>query len=123
MRPKKLLRSLKDAGVGLIYVFKNEQNFRIQIIFSVLVILCVIGFGLTKSEAVVIILLICLVLALEIINSVLEKFVDLVKPRLNYQAKMVKDMMAATVFLSSIGAAIIGLIIFWPYLFELLANK
>lgn len=119
MKLKALMRSLKDASEGLIYVFKNEQNFRIQIFFGILAILLTVGFGLSRSETVVVILLVFLVLVLEIINSVLEKFVDLLKPRLHFQAKQVKDMMAAAVFFASIGSVVIGLVIFWPYLVEL----
>ena len=116
MRIKRLFRSFRDAGRGVSYVFNHEQNFRVQIFFALLVIFSMFVFKLRRSEIVVVILLIILVLVLELINSILEKFIDLVKPRLDLQAKVIKDIAAAMVLLASIGALIIGSIIFWPYL-------
>jgi len=118
MRVKRLRQSFYDAYKGVKHVFKSEQNFRIQLLISVLVLLLIWYFPLTKGEMVVIILLIFLVLVLELMNTAFEKLADVLKPRLFHQIGVVKDIMAAMVFLSSIGALIIGLIIFWSYLVE-----
>jgi diacylglycerol kinase len=58
------------------------------------------------------------VLVLEIINSIFERIVDVYKPRLNPYVRDIKDMMAAAVLIASLGAAIIGLMIFIPYLMD-----
>ena len=114
-----LINSFKYAIKGVSYVFRHEQNFRIQIFASILVILAMIIFGLRRSEVIVICLIIFLILILELLNSALEKFVDIIKPRLHIQAEIVKDIMAAMVFSASLGAMIIGSIIFWPYVLNL----
>ncbi len=116
---RKLFKSFKYAFKGTAYVFRNEQNFRIQIVISIVVLLAMIVFELKRSEVVVISLVIFLVLILEILNSALEKFVDIIKPRLHIQAEVVKDIMAAMVFFASVGAVTIGIIIFWPYVASL----
>ena len=114
----RLIKSFKEAIQGVAYVFKHEQNFRIQVVISLLVLIFVWFFELSKAEMIVIFLLIILVLILELLNSAVEKLSDVLKPRLSLQIGVVKDIMAGMVFLSSLGEVVIGLIIFWPHLFE-----
>ncbi|MFZ2190228.1 MAG: diacylglycerol kinase family protein [Candidatus Magasanikiibacteriota bacterium] len=118
MNLSRLVQSFKEAIQGVAYVFKHEQNFRLQVLISCLVLLLVWLFELSKAEMIVIFLLIILVLILELLNSAVEKLSDILKPRLSLQIGVVKDIMAGMVFLSSLGAVVIGLIIFWPHVFE-----
>jgi len=117
MSLKRLLKSFKDASRGIIYVFKHEQNFRIQIVMGILVIIVAFLFEVGRSELLLLLLLVISVLVLELINSAVEKFADVLKPRLSFQIEVIKDIMAAVVLLASFGAVIIGVIIFWPYLY------
>lgn len=114
----RMIQSFKDAGRGIKYVFKHEQNFRLQFFCSILVILVSWFFHLRKSEWLVVLLLICLIMVLELLNSAVEKFADILKPRLDWQIQTAKDIMAGLVFVASFWAALIGLIIFYPYLIE-----
>jgi diacylglycerol kinase len=114
----RMIQSFKDAARGVIYVFWNEQNFRLQVFASLVVVLLSWYFKLSRSEWVVILLLIFLVIILELINSAVEKFADVLKPRLDLQVQTVKDIMAGVVLLASLGAVLIGLVIFYPHLIE-----
>ena len=120
MNPRRFWQSFKDAKRGIGQVFKSEQNFRIQTAAAVLALSAAIFFGLSRSEFVLVIFLVVAVIILELINSAVEKFADLLKPRLSHQIEVVKDIMAGVVFLAAIGALVIGLIIFWPYLLALI---
>ena len=60
-------------------------------------------------------MLIAAVLILELINTVLEYFLNVIEPKIHIQAKIIKDIMAGAVLLMSAAAAILGLMIFWPY--------
>ncbi|PIR03005.1 MAG: diacylglycerol kinase [Candidatus Magasanikbacteria bacterium CG11_big_fil_rev_8_21_14_0_20_43_7] len=111
--------SIMHAVRGITYVFRHEQNFRIQIYVSLAVYALTWVFSLKDSERVVIMLLMILIIVLELVNSAIEKFTDIVKPRLHDHVAIVKDIMAGTVLLSSIGATILGLHIFFPYMIEL----
>lgn len=119
MSISRFIQSVKDAWRGVKFVFKHEQNFRIQIFTA----LCVIGagwyFDLSKPEWILVIFLILSVITLEFLNSTVEKLSDILKPRLDYQVEVVKDIMAGVVFLTSLGAIVIGVIIFWPHLIAL----
>lgn len=118
MNIKRLRASFKDAIRGIVIVFKNEQNFRLQLAVAAVVFFFMWFFPLSKGERIVVMLLIFLVLALELINSAVERVTDILKPRLSYQVEGAKDIMAAVVFFSSLCSIIIGLMIFWPYLVD-----
>ncbi len=112
----KLGKSFSYAWSGLSYVYSSQRNFRIQLVVGFLVIMAGVYFNLTRQEWIVILFLIALVLILEILNTVLETFVDILKPRIHHYVKIIKDLMAAVVLLASLIAFIIGIIIFLPYL-------
>lgn len=116
----RLALSFNDAWQGVKYVFKHEQNFRAQIAAAVVVAAAGAALKLSRAEFLLVFFLIIAVLVLELINSAVEKFADILKPRLFHQIQVIKDIMAAVVFLASFGALIIGLIIFWPHLSELI---
>ena len=119
MNFKRLIQSFKDAGRGIKYVYKHEQNFRLQILAGLTILIVSLILEIARSEFVVVLFLVFLVLGLELLNTVLEKFLDLLKPRLSYQVKILKDIMAAMVLLASFASGVIGLVIFLPYLIEL----
>ncbi|MFA6028105.1 MAG: diacylglycerol kinase family protein [Patescibacteria group bacterium] len=113
---RKLVKSFYYAQRGLVYVIKNEQNFRIQLIIGILVIIAMILLQVEIWQAIVLLMLILTVLVLELINTIFEKIVDILKPRIHFYVEIIKDIMAAAVLLASIGAALIAFLIFVPYL-------
>ncbi len=117
---KKLLNSFKFALKGISYVFKNEQNFRIQVFIGILVLIFIVLLPVEKWQIIILLLMITMVLVLEIINTIFEKIVDLLKPRLHSYVEIIKDMMSAAVLLAYLVASIIGLLIFVPYLLDLI---
>lgn len=119
---KRLLYSFKTAFEGLIFVFKTEPNFRLEFLFAIATLFLAYIFQLRTYEWIVIILLIVMVLVMEIMNTALEQFTDLLKPRLHYYVKAIKDVMAAAVMITAFGALIVGLIIFLPH-FIFLMNE
>lgn len=115
-----LLHSFKYAIQGLVYVWQNEQNFRIQCGVAAAVIVGMIGFRVSLAEAIVLTMMIVFVLVLEVMNTIFEKMVDILKPRLHTYVKVIKDMMAAVVLLAAIGSAIVAAMVFIPYCVDLL---
>jgi len=117
---KKLFKSFKYAFRGLKYVIKNEQNFQIEILGAILVVILMVVFPTRALEKIALFIVIFAVLVIELINTIFERVVDILKPRVHPYAQLVKDIMAAAVLLSSIGAIIVGVIIFYPYIQELI---
>lgn len=119
MSSRQFVKSFIYAMRGLKYVFKSEQNFRIQVLAALCAVAAIIYFPLSRGEMVLLIVLIVMVLTMELLNTALERFTDLLKPRLNHYVETIKDIMAAAVFLTSIGAAIVGFIVLWPHFMNL----
>ncbi len=113
---KRFWRSFGYAWQGLKYIWRHEQNFRVQVGGACLVILAMLLFRVLIWQAIVLIMLIVFVLVIEIANTIFETLIDFLKPRLHSYVQIIKDMMAAAVLLASVGSAIIALIIFVPYL-------
>lgn len=117
---KKLANSFRYAFRGASHVAREEQNFRIELAVGAVVVVLMFVFDLAAVERAALVLAIVLVLVLELINSIFERLADLLKPRIHQYVEDVKDIMAGTVLAASVGALIIGGLIFWPHVAALL---
>lgn len=118
-RLEQFRKSLSYAWRGLKYVIRNEKNFQNQLIAGTLVVIAMIYFSVTRAEMVILIIMIMLVLVMELLNTIMERVVDILKPRIHPYARLIKDMMAASVLLVSILTIVIGAIIFIPYILKI----
>ncbi len=114
---KKRLFSFKYAGRGILEMFRNHPNFKIQLFFACLATILGLVFGINPFEWIILLLCIGIVLSLETINSAIEYLVDLVSPEFHPIAGKIKDLAAAAVLIFSLISLIIGLIIFIPHFF------
>jgi undecaprenol kinase len=119
---RSVAKSFAYAARGIVKVAQEERNFRLQIWAAVLVMVLMIALKLATWEVSILSLAIALVLVLELLNSVLERVVDILKPRIHHYVEDVKDMMAGAVLVASVAAAFVGFLVFWPHLLPLLAN-
>ena len=113
---KKRLKSFKYAFQGVIELVRSQPNMWIHLLAAVAVVIAGFILSVTQIEWVLLVLCISLVLTAEAFNTALEYLTDLVSPDYHPLAGKVKDVAAAGVLIISIGAAIIGLIIFVPKL-------
>lgn len=116
-RINQFVKSMSCALRGLTHVFQNEKNFQNELGVALAVVFAMAYFNVTKTEAVALVLVIAGVLIMELLNTVVERVVDILKPRIHPYARLIKDIMAAVVLISVIFSVIIGLIIFLPYIF------
>ncbi|MFA5536334.1 MAG: diacylglycerol kinase family protein [Bacillota bacterium] len=105
-------KTFQYALVGIKWAFLHERNFKVHLLAAFLAV--VVGFVLKISviEWCLLSLAIFLVLTLEMINTSLEKVVDLVTDEQHPLAKSAKDIAAGAVLLAAINAVIVGIIIF-----------
>lgn len=116
----RLKKSFSHAIDGLAYAVQREKNFRIELVCAFFVLVLIFVFKVKNWEAVVLILMIMWVLITELTNTVLERVVDMLKPKIHPYARLIKDIMAAVVLISSVVAVIVGVTIFYPYVRNLL---
>lgn len=114
----RLMRSLAHAGKGILYTFRNERNFQMELTMAGTVLLLMLWLPLSRTEEMILILAMVLVLALELINTAMERVMDILKPRVHPYARVVKDVTAGAVFVASFGAFVLGVMIFFPYFFR-----
>lgn len=110
----RLTESFVNAFHGLRDCILHEENFKIQYVIAILMVIAGIFFKLNETEWILILICFAMVLSFEIINSAIEKLCNLVCPDFNLTIKKVKDMAASAVLLSAIISFIVGCIIFLP---------
>lgn len=120
MKPYKnpnLRSAFKVAWTGIWGAIRHERNFRIHLSAALLVLVAGWLLKITAQDWLWLILAIFSVLIMELVNTAIETVVDLVVgDKYDLQAKKAKDIAAGAVTLTALASAIIGLIIFWPYL-------
>ena len=114
---EKRIKSFGYAFKGIASLIKKEHNAWIHCLAIVVVTLAGLYFSITKTEWCIVILCFGLVLAAEGFNTAIERLVDLVSPDYHPIAGDVKDVAAGAVLICAIAAAIVGMIVFIPYIF------
>jgi diacylglycerol kinase (ATP) len=116
----KLLRqhhiSFKNAFAGLFWAVRTQPNFRVHLVLSTAAVFLGLYLGITNVEMTVILFTILLGLSSEMINTALESMTDLITTEWKEQAKIAKDVAAGMMLLVAMGAVLIALFIFGPYL-------
>ncbi|KHF41882.1 diacylglycerol kinase family protein [Halalkalibacter okhensis] len=116
---KRLLRSFFYASQGFKYVLKHEQNMQIHLLVAIVTVFAAFLLQFPVGHWVVLLLVIASMFALEIMNTAIERTVDLVTEEYHPLAKRAKDIAAAAVFIYCLFAVAIGCILFIPALLEL----
>lgn len=115
-------KSFRAAGAGIMLAFREERSFRIQVGAAIIVLGLMAWLPLKPWEYIILTLCIGLVLVLELLNTIFERFADMVKPRLHSYVEVIKDLMAGAVLIMSVAAAAVGAIIFVPHLWALVVQ-
>ncbi|PIU24450.1 diacylglycerol kinase [Candidatus Berkelbacteria bacterium CG08_land_8_20_14_0_20_39_8] len=116
----KLFSSFMYASRGVINLLKSEQNARIHLIFAIAVATFAYLLSVTRIEAIILFFAVTLVIAMEIINTAIEKLLDITKPEKTKAVEFIKDAMAGAVLIASIIALVVTVLIFLPYFNKLL---
>ncbi len=117
---KRFLKSFGYAVNGIRAVWKSEQNFRFHTFAMILIIALSFALSISRIEWCIILLLIFGMLSFEIMNTAIEKTVDLVTGEYHPLAKLAKDFAAGAVLLFAIASIIIGTIIFLPKIMDII---
>lgn len=117
---KNFFKSIIFASRGIKHFFSGDRNAKIQIVMGVTAI--ALGFTVSLSSFQWLLVLLCIgfVISLEMINSAIERYCDLVTTDFHPGIKIIKDVAAGAVLVASIMSLIVGLIIFIPALVKFL---
>ena len=112
--------SFNHAIDGIEFAIDHERNIKIEIFMGICA--SILGFILNISsiEWAIIVLVIAMVLSLELINTAIERAVDLTTKEYQELAKAAKDVSAGAVLIMSMFSVIIGILIFLPKILNLI---
>jgi diacylglycerol kinase len=118
----KFAQSLKHALKGLKYIIASQNNARIHLLITLVVIIFGFLLQILPSSWVFVSLAIAIVWICEAFNTSLEKLFDLMEPNSNPLVKIGKDASAAAVLISAYLSIIIGFIVFLPPIIKILKS-
>jgi len=119
---RKSWSSFRYAFKGWQTFWNCELNARIHLGIAFAVIIAGIVFRISPTEWIVQLLCIALVIGSEMINTAFELMVDKWCKEIDATAAKVKDITAGAVLLNSFIAAIAGIIIYSPKLYNLVVQ-
>ncbi len=117
---KRFISSFGYAWEGIKYVFKHDQNIRVHFLVALIVIIFSLLLDVNPFEMGILGVMILLVIVTEMINSTMEKIVDLITKEHHEEARIAKDVSSGMVLLTAVGSVIVGILIFTPHILRLL---
>lgn len=102
---------------GAWLLLKHEASIQVQFVIAVIITIAGFYFDITATEWIFQMLAIGLVMTAEGLNTATEKIADFVHPDFHNKIGHIKDVAAGAVFFAAVTAALIGGIIYFPYLF------
>lgn len=109
-------RSFVYALQGLVFMLRSQPNAWLHLLATLGVYGAGFHFGLSRDEWLWICVAVVLVWSAEAFNTALEQLADAVHPQRHPGIGRAKDLAAGAVLVAAIGAAVIGVVVFWPHL-------
>jgi diacylglycerol kinase (ATP) len=107
-------RSFVYAWAGLVGFFRTEHNARLHLLATVAAVALALSLGITKMEAIALIVCVALVWITEIINTAIEKAMDFISLEQHPKIGIIKDLAAGAVLVAAIASLLVGCLIFLP---------
>jgi len=103
----KRLNSFKFAIEGIIYVLSSQANMKIHFFAALLAILLAFLLHIPVTHLLIVLLVIGLVICLEMVNTAIERVVDLATEEYHPFAKTAKDVAAGAVLIAAFLALLV----------------
>jgi diacylglycerol kinase (ATP) len=109
------MRSFRHAGRGLLFLVRSEHNAWLHFAATGMAIIAGLALEIDSADWRWIAAAILWVWSAEALNTAIERICNLVSPGPDERIRVVKDVAAGAVLVSSLGAALIGAFTFLPY--------
>jgi diacylglycerol kinase (ATP) len=116
---RRSLYSFRHAGRGFAWAVSSQANVRVHLIAAAAVIVGALILRFSLIEFTILLLCFAIVIAAELFNTTLEVLIDYAWPEHNPMIGRAKDVAAAAVLVTAVGAAIIGILLFGRHLLHL----
>ncbi len=113
-------KSFLNAVAGIVYCIKTQKNIPIIFGFALLALIFSWWFSISKIELLFVLTAIFLVIITEVVNTAIERAIDLASEEYHPLARISKDAAAGAVLIAVIYSVLCGLIIFLPRVISLI---
>lgn len=113
MKNKNIIESFNNAINGIIYTIRNERNMKIHVVVAFAILLLSLFYKLTRVEFLLVCFAISFVIACELFNTAMEALVDIIVDVYHPKAKIIKDVSAGAVFISTLLSIVVGYFTFF----------
>ena len=111
------MKSIRYAFKGAYLLIKTEISIKLQFIIAIIVTIAGFYYKISLTEWVVQFLAIGMVMSIEAVNTAIEEIANFIHPEFHVRIGLIKDISAGAVFIASVFASIVGLIIYIPKIF------
>ncbi len=111
-----LAESFRCALLGLADAWKNERNMKIHVSIMVIALVAALLLGIDRWEWLFFFSAVFLVLTMEMLNTALERVVDLFTSESHPLARLAKNAAAGAALLAAVYALVVASLIFGPRL-------
>ncbi len=111
------LKSIRYAFTGAWLLLKTEASIKIQFVIAILITAAGFYFNISTTEWMIQILALGIVMSIEGLNTAIEAIADFIHPEHHTKIGFLKDVAAGAVFIASLAACSVGLIIYLPKIF------
>lgn len=111
MKNKNLRDSFQNAWAGIKYALTTQRNIKIHISAAVIVLILCWLLEVSRLDFLFIVVAIALVFTAEMVNTAVEKTVDLFMSTYHPLAKIAKNVAAGAVLIAAVNAVITGLLV------------
>lgn len=118
MKRKSIIDSFNFAVSGIIIALKTEKNMKIHYAIAIGVIILSLFFDFSRVEFLLLLFSITLVVVAEMVNTAIERVIDLITQDYHPLARLVKDVAAGAVLIAAINSIIVGYLLFFDRLSE-----
>ena len=121
VKPETWYAKANLAIEGILYTARTQKHMRWHFVTAAVVTLLGLFLGLDRISFIALTLAVVTVLVAEVFNTAVEAAVDLTCGVYHPMAKVAKDTAAGAVFIAAVGSAVIGFLILYPYVAQLIA--
>jgi diacylglycerol kinase (ATP) len=108
------LKSFKYAFAGVIDFFRTEHNAWLHLLATIYVVVLAVFLKVSRTEGIALIIVVAFVWVSEMLNTCVEKTMDLISEEYHPKIKVIKDLAAGAVLVAAIAALLTGILVFVP---------
>ncbi|HXC57429.1 MAG TPA: diacylglycerol kinase family protein [Rhizomicrobium sp.] len=110
------LKSIRHALAGLGFMLRTQHNAWLHLAATILAAAAGLALRIGANDWRWLVVAIVMVWVAEAMNTAFEHLCDVVAPQFHASVKLSKDIAAGAVLITALGAAVLGVLVFLPYL-------